>query len=461
MRAPTHYVFSLLIGGLANIPVTQLFTLSLASLVPDIDHPESTVGRVFLPVSKPLNKWGHRTITHSIWALLGITILSFIGFRIGLKNIYWYFIPVSYFSHIFLDFFNVSGVRFIYPSEKKFVSAANKRFRIPVGSWKEWLLFFCIFISSIIIVGRNETFQDQIRGIAKFFWQTYNLSYDEYKKYQGIVTLAEFNYYSDLEKRKLHKKVPILTMDQFSFIYIENGVREKITKVDLADDSIEIVPTTNDIITFDIEGDDLRDLANYVGNSFIVGEIRIKNYVPKLEPNAFTKIFPTDDGSKISLNFAHITDFSELLNIKKDIQEELDILRKQSPRRRLAIVNKDIQRVSKKLDYYTDTGQYARFYTQALSLQKKLSELEKERNDLELTIKQGGNTVDIKIEKLKKASVHYQVRVYSYDLSGLGENFKPQIYMRGVKKPNSVDELSGKKMQGGLKGEFSSILNGY
>jgi hypothetical protein len=250
-------------------------------------------------------------------------------------------------------------------------------------------------------------------------------------------------------------------MDQFSFIYIENGVREKITKVDLADDSIEIVPTTNDIITFDIEGDDLRDLANYIGNSFLVGEIRIKNYVPKIEPNAFTKIFPTEDGSKISLNFAHITDFSELLNLKKDIQEQLDLLRKQSPRRRLAIVNKDIQRVSKKLDYYTDTGQYARFYTQALSLQKKLAELEKDRNDLEITIKQGGNSVDMQIEKLKKASVHYQVRVYSYDLSGLGENFKPQIYMRGIKKPNSVDELSGKKMQGGLKGEFSSILNGH
>src|SRR5688572_439 len=53
------------------------------SLLPDIDCPKSIVGKLFLPVSRYLNRnFGHRTITHSLLAylLLGLLIGALEGF---------------------------------------------------------------------------------------------------------------------------------------------------------------------------------------------------------------------------------------------------------------------------------------------------------------------------------------------------------------------------------------------
>ena len=73
MKAPNHivggYVFTGLVSSLLgwNIftdPVLLGVTF-LGSLMPDIDHPRSLLGRSFFPISKVINRrFGHRTITH-------------------------------------------------------------------------------------------------------------------------------------------------------------------------------------------------------------------------------------------------------------------------------------------------------------------------------------------------------------------------------------------------------------
>lgn len=98
---------------------TTLFhgAVLVGSLLPDIDHPKSFLGRRLLLFSKPLNKWvGHRTLTHSLLTLGTLFYLSYET---------WGFIPLitglftGCLSHIFLDSLTNNGVALLYPLSKK------------------------------------------------------------------------------------------------------------------------------------------------------------------------------------------------------------------------------------------------------------------------------------------------------------------------------------------------------
>ena len=90
MKAPTHLAFGLLCA-------TSVFSLAarslpsdgpalggvvLGSLLPDLDSSKSTLGRVLPFVSLPIEqRWGHRTLTHSLLVLggLGVVLLASAG----------------------------------------------------------------------------------------------------------------------------------------------------------------------------------------------------------------------------------------------------------------------------------------------------------------------------------------------------------------------------------------------
>ncbi|WP_202079049.1 metal-dependent hydrolase [Caldalkalibacillus salinus] len=127
MNAPTHIV-----GGVAAAALTvyldpiqvyePLYLYSAAivgSLLPDICHPRSMVGRKIPVVSKGVNKFfGHRTITHSLLFILfiywGMGHLDFRGaydLQMGLV--------AGVISHIVLDMITPQGVQFLYPIKSK------------------------------------------------------------------------------------------------------------------------------------------------------------------------------------------------------------------------------------------------------------------------------------------------------------------------------------------------------
>ncbi|MBU8906116.1 metal-dependent hydrolase [Desertibacillus haloalkaliphilus] len=121
MKGSTH-----LLGGLAaavatyhtiHIDSPTIFYVSaiIGSMIPDICHPNSMIGRRLKVISKPLNKaFGHRTITHSLLFLLAI---------------YWITsqLPTSYsseiqvgltagmISHFILDAMTARGIQLFYP----------------------------------------------------------------------------------------------------------------------------------------------------------------------------------------------------------------------------------------------------------------------------------------------------------------------------------------------------------
>ena len=79
-----------------------LFLFYLGTLLPDIDHEHSTLGRFFyIPVE-------HRTWTHAIWIPFVFAVAS-----LWVPVLAW--LAAGYFLHLFFDNFSAGGVCFFYP----------------------------------------------------------------------------------------------------------------------------------------------------------------------------------------------------------------------------------------------------------------------------------------------------------------------------------------------------------
>ena len=89
---------ALLIG--TNLP--QLALVVAGSLLPDIDHSGSMLGKHIKPISRRLK---HRHLTHSLLFLLAAHIIS-------------PYLGIGVFTHIFLDMLNPQGVKLFYPNKK-------------------------------------------------------------------------------------------------------------------------------------------------------------------------------------------------------------------------------------------------------------------------------------------------------------------------------------------------------
>jgi inner membrane protein len=85
----------------------------VGSLLPDIDHPKSWVGRRTRPISTAIAAtFSHRGITHSAIAVIGLTtLLLHAGYRrAGVSALI-----VGYLSHLAADMLTPQGLRLAWP----------------------------------------------------------------------------------------------------------------------------------------------------------------------------------------------------------------------------------------------------------------------------------------------------------------------------------------------------------
>lgn len=126
MMAPTHLVFGVTAAfglshlGLLEASVPVFAAASLGSLLPDIDHPGSVVGRRLWLVSMPVSMiFGHRGITHSLIAVVAMS--AAIAWQIGAQS--WIVaLAIGYLTHLIGDWLTPSGVPFLWPNRRKFSS---------------------------------------------------------------------------------------------------------------------------------------------------------------------------------------------------------------------------------------------------------------------------------------------------------------------------------------------------
>ena len=176
MIAITHITFavatSLMLGAEST---TTIALVGIGSLLPDIDHPRSTVGVIFSPISIYLNKKvGHRTLTHSLllWVPLNLIGLYFY------KPLF--FITMGAISHLVLDSWNVSGIMLFNPFSEKLFVLAGRNYRIRSGSRSELILIVIFLFMSLMMGHVNKL------GGARIIIQTtmasYNMAYENYLK---------------------------------------------------------------------------------------------------------------------------------------------------------------------------------------------------------------------------------------------------------------------------------------
>ncbi|HYD32412.1 MAG TPA: metal-dependent hydrolase [Azospirillaceae bacterium] len=147
MMASSHVVVAAacwtLAAGRLGLPA-DAGTLGLAafgSLLPDIDHPKSWVGRRLPMISHPVSAiFGHRGITHSLLAVAGcVAALRWEGWG-------WHALPlwVGYLSHLMADALTPAGVPFLWPWRRTFGLRL-----VRTGSFLEWL----VAVAAALVVG--------------------------------------------------------------------------------------------------------------------------------------------------------------------------------------------------------------------------------------------------------------------------------------------------------------------
>lgn len=169
-----------------ELSIISIIVLTVASLLPDIDHPKSIFNKYILPIKNNTAKFliygvigvliivlnfkyeeipelnvigalfiivafsSHRTgLTHSIAGIIIFAFVSnYLGDRYNDKNLVYYFV-IGYSSHIIGDMFTNRGVPLFYPLRNK-----NIKFPITfrVGSKKGNLIEDVIIICSILYI---------------------------------------------------------------------------------------------------------------------------------------------------------------------------------------------------------------------------------------------------------------------------------------------------------------------
>lgn len=93
-------------------PVSLVLALA-GSLLPDIDHPASWIGRRSRPVSTAISRvFGHRGVTHSALAAVALVIL--LNHR-GYSHAIVSAAAVGYLSHLAADMLSPAGLRLAWP----------------------------------------------------------------------------------------------------------------------------------------------------------------------------------------------------------------------------------------------------------------------------------------------------------------------------------------------------------
>jgi len=138
----THLAAALLIALILlffNINLVFIIVFVIASLLPDIDHPSSKIGKRF----KFLNYlFAHRGFFHSLFALLIFTILLyFVNFLLAIAFF------SGYFLHLLLDSFTRQGIYLFYPFSTK-----RSKGNVKVGSFLENIMFFIVLFVILILL---------------------------------------------------------------------------------------------------------------------------------------------------------------------------------------------------------------------------------------------------------------------------------------------------------------------
>lgn len=141
MTPHTHVVLALVLGKFSGASPTTMTLLSIGAVLPDIDHQQASISKIFPFISTPLSvRYGHRKEIHSLF-LWGLVCIC---------GIYWQpllFIGLGALSHCFIDCWTVSGTSLLAPFSERICVFFQRKYRILVGSRGEYIFFVFLLIA--------------------------------------------------------------------------------------------------------------------------------------------------------------------------------------------------------------------------------------------------------------------------------------------------------------------------
>jgi inner membrane protein len=326
MTAPNHITGGIVFTGLfcsffsINIfanPVFISVTL-IGSLLPDIDHTKSWIGKSVYPIAKWLSRnYGHRTITHSLLFLVGVFLISLFiekNFRADYSiSIILFF---SILSHFIFDMVTLAGIPLFYPFYKNpCVLPANPDMRIRSGNIRQEgiILFMFCFLTFFM--------QDLF---ANGFWSTVNNNFNDVKhqikEYQKSPNVLNIDYdYTIYQKEYKGKGTYIQASESEIFILSQGkiltlkkdtpGLRIKLLKTSKTKDKIHES-------TVEINNLKESELNNILKNKFIAAGIIYSKFGTTLanNPLEIKKKFEIEN----KYNLAFISHIQDTLLVKKE-----------------------------------------------------------------------------------------------------------------------------------------------
>jgi len=130
--------------GLSIELLISFLMMMIGTVLPDIDHPQSTIGSRFKWLSYPVTIFfGHRGITHS---LLGVGLICSLALWTDTWWLYW--LAFGYLGHLVGDYLTDSGVPLFWPIRKRY------RFILvgSTGGISEFAMVCIVLIATGIIV---------------------------------------------------------------------------------------------------------------------------------------------------------------------------------------------------------------------------------------------------------------------------------------------------------------------
>jgi inner membrane protein len=132
------------------IEVFGTMAAAMGGLMPDIDHPQSALGRRLPLVSIPLSHLvGHRGVTHSLIAVVAMLVLLPVAALIMDNRISFLVAPIciGYLSHIAGDALTPSGVPLLWPKRKRYTLNLFKTTSVLES------VFVGIFTIGVVVMG--------------------------------------------------------------------------------------------------------------------------------------------------------------------------------------------------------------------------------------------------------------------------------------------------------------------
>jgi membrane-bound metal-dependent hydrolase YbcI (DUF457 family) len=373
MTTPNHLTGGIVFTGLfcsffsVNIFANPIFVsvTLIGSIIPDIDHTKSVIGKAFYPVAKYLSvNYGHRTITHSLLFLIGIcTISVFIenNFRedFSISTILFF----SVFSHLLFDMVTLQGIPLFYPFYKNpCVLPANPEMRIRSGNIRQEgvILFIFCFLTFFM--------QDLFKN---GFWSTINNEFQDVshqiREFHKSKNVLELEYDFDIYQQNFKGKGIILQVENdeifilsknelFSLKKAQEGLKINVLKSTKTNQFLH----QNKIQIDQISEEEINEILK---NKFITQAKIYTNFPTALKNNLLEINKKFDLKNKYNLNFKSSAQDTIFANKQKNLAEL-----------EMKLKNEENQLINENKSYYSILGE----------LQKEKNKLKSNLSNFEL-----------------------------------------------------------------------------